>query len=70
MAGYKFPVPESAPDEGAFITVAFNKLWLPFVLGALLPLQAPINWQDPPDDISDQVAELIALLQTDLDPPP
>jgi len=67
---YKFPVPENAPDEGVFITVAFNVEWLPFVLGAVVPLREPINWQDPPDDLTAQVDTLLALLQTDLDPPP
>jgi len=69
VADYKYPVPESPPDEGTFIFVGFNVEWLPFVLGALLPLKNPNFWDSPPDDISDQVSELIALMQTNLDPP-
>jgi len=65
---YRYPVPENPPDEGDFIIIGFNREWLPIVLGALLPLKSPSNWQSPPDDISDQVDELITLIQTDLDP--
>jgi hypothetical protein len=66
---YKYPVPENPPDEGIFITVAFNIEWLPFVIGALLPLKNPSVWDSPPDNISDQIDELIALIQENLDPP-
>jgi hypothetical protein len=66
---FKFPVPETAPDAGSFITVGFNRAWLPFVLGALYPFRDAINWDDPPDDITDQVDELLHLLTVDLDAP-
>jgi len=66
--GYKYPVPENAPDEGVFIICGFNIEWLPFVIGALLPLKNPDNWDDPPLDISAQVSTLIDLIQTNLDP--
>lgn len=67
---YKYPVPESPPDEGTFIFVGFNVEWLPFVLGALLPLQNPNLWDSPPDDITAQVQQLIAQMQDNLDPLP
>lgn len=65
---YLYPVPTNPPDEGDFIIVGFNREWLPFVLGVLLPLKDPKVWDNPPDDISDQVSTLIALIQEDLDP--
>jgi len=64
MSEYLYPVPENPPDEGDFIMVVFNRQWLPFVLGVLLPLKNPNIWNEPPDDISDQVSELIQLMQT------
>lgn len=64
---FKFPVPANAPDTGVFITVAFNIEWLPFVLGALYPFRDAINWESPPDDITDQVDELLHLLSVNLD---
>lgn len=68
MPDYLYPVPESPPDEGVFIIVGFNVEWLPFVLGALLPLKYKGLWDNPPDNISDQVSTLIELMQTNLDP--
>ena len=64
---YKFPVPESAPNEGAFITVAFSVEWMPIVLAVLQSLRSPAAWESPPDDIVQQVDELLTLIQTNLD---
>jgi len=65
---YKFPVPESPPDEGDFLIVGFNREWLAVVLAMLQPLTSPDMWEDPPDNISGQVDELLYLIGFDLDP--
>ena len=62
-----YPVPESPPDEGTFIIIGFNPEWLPIVLGLLETIKSPTVWESPPDDISEQVDELMQLFMTDLD---
>jgi len=41
---------------------------LPIVLYALQQVRNPVYWNDPPDDITGQVDELIYLIGLDLDP--
>lgn len=65
---YKLPVPESPPNEGDFLIVGFNIDWLPIILEALQPLRSPTAWDNPPDDITGQVDELIYLIGLNLDP--
>lgn len=64
---FRWPVPETPPDEGAFHTCQFSAAWLPVVVSVLETLMHPSTWQDPPDDITDQVATLIDLILTNLD---
>lgn len=60
-------VPESPPDEGTFFVVGFNEQWLAVILYALQSLNNTYVWDSPPDNITEQVQELIYLFQVDLD---
>lgn len=60
-----YPVPSTPPDEGAFFYPEFNESWIPIITGFLRSLREPEIWDDPPDDITGQVDELIARLQAD-----
>jgi len=64
---FKWPVPESPPDEGTFHVCSFNEEWLPVVVSVLNDLMNPKLWDSPPDDIQAQVATLIDLILTSLD---
>jgi microcystin-dependent protein len=61
----RLPVPEDPPDTGVFFYPAFNAAWLPVIIGKLLELRDPLLCEDPPDDITAQVDELIARLEVD-----
>jgi hypothetical protein len=39
------PIPASAPGSPDFVTVCFNKDWLPYVLGSLFQLTLNTTWQ-------------------------
>ncbi len=60
-------VPTNPPNEGDFIFVGFNIEWIPIVLYALQLVNNDYVWIDPPDDITEQVQELIFLIQNSLD---
>ena len=64
---FRWPVPENPPDEGVFHTCQFNEEWLPVVVSVLQTMMERETWEDPPDDITDQVATLMDLILTNLD---
>lgn len=64
---FKWPVPETPPDEGSFHTCQFSASWLPVVVSVLNDLRDPKVWDNPPDDITAQVDTLIDLVLTNLD---
>jgi len=64
---FRWPVPENPPDEGVFHTCQFNAEWLPVVASVLQQMMDVNTWENPPDDIQDQVAQLLDLILTNLD---
>lgn len=66
-ADFRWPFPETPPDDGVFHTCQFNSEWLPIVASVLQQLNDPKLWESPPDDFLDQVATLLDLILTNLD---
>lgn len=64
---FRWPVPSNPPDEGDLHVCSFSVDWLPVVVSCLQTLMNKSTWEDPPDDITDQVATLLDLILTNLD---
>jgi hypothetical protein len=68
MSEFLYPVPDEPPADGDQITVSFGKKWLAIILDRVDDLLSEQAWLAPPDDISQQVEELLDLLSTDIPP--
>jgi hypothetical protein len=55
----RWDYPESTPSEGNQIIVSYNGDWLPIISGALQKLMSKAIWADAPDDILEEVNDLI-----------
>ena len=64
---FRWPVPANPPDEGVLHVCSFNVEWLPVVASVLQQLNDKFVWDEPPDDILEQVATLLDLILTNLD---
>ena len=66
-----YVLPESPPDEGDFVFVAFNREWWTVVLAGVRSFRDNSLWVDGEiNDAEGQIDQLLDLLMTDLDPPP
>jgi len=55
-----YPVPDTAPDEGARHICEIPDAWIPVLIGQMEGLRSPENWKNPPPDITAQVEEFIS----------
>lgn len=63
---YQYPVPANAPDAGTLHRPEFGADWLPILLDVADNLKRDDIWVNPPDDIEQQVDELVARLMVDV----
>jgi len=67
---YLYPVPADAPADGTQIIRQFGQEWLPIILDRIDDLQSGEWFESAPDDIKQQIRELLDLLETDVTIPP
>jgi len=65
----KWQYPGTKPSEGTQIIVSYNEDWLPIVSGVLFHLAHKSIWEDAPDDILEEVADLQYRLETPVQVP-
>lgn len=61
---FRYPVPDTPPDEPELWVTAFNKGWLPIVIDLVDNLLHADLFESPPDDIEEQAGQLVKQLMT------
>lgn len=70
VSSFLYPVPASPPADGIQHTCTFGDDWLAIILDRVDDLQSGEWFDSAPDDIKQQIRELLDLLETDTTPTP